>query len=218
MAFMLPSPTLLPGVNKHLEIIGGWPGENVKGFDLWFLKHWRVFWSCWFWTTKLKIAWEKVCFFSYPVTCVDHRGLSGHPQGRWQYLTWRMKWRGPLWRKRYPGLHCCWGGKGLPGSLRTFFFSIESVSQDSGKGDTVFFAKKRFLTPTVSLSSTRVMYRRNTVKILRWVKEPLPCVFVNKHFLSVQDAYKKISLLCISAFNFVKHIHMYSEALCFPPF
>ena len=72
--FQAPSPTLLPGVNNHFEVIWGWPGGNVKVFDLWFLKHWRVFWSCWFWTTRLKIWWEKFCFFSYLVTCADHGG------------------------------------------------------------------------------------------------------------------------------------------------
>lgn len=55
-------------------MIWGWLRENVNGFDPWFLKHWRVFWSCWSWTTRLEISWEKVRFFSHLVTHVDHGG------------------------------------------------------------------------------------------------------------------------------------------------
>ena len=37
------------------------------------------------------------------------------------------------------------------------------------------------------------MYPEKTFKILRWVKEPPSCVFVNEHFTSVQDTYEKKS-------------------------
>lgn len=35
------------------------------------------------------------------------------------------------------------------------------------------------------------MYPEKTFKILRWVKEPPPCVSVNEHFTSIQDTYEK---------------------------
>lgn len=190
-----------------------------KGFDSWFSKHWRVFWSCWFQTTRLKIAWEKVCFFSYPVTCVDHRGPFWSPASEMTVPHLGDEMKGVTVRKEVPGPALLLRVGGIAWLSSIFPFSIELVSQDLGKGDIVFFAEKCFLTPIASQSSIRGMYLGNTVQILRWVKEPLPCVFVNKHFPSVQDAYEKNnSLLCIRAFNFVKHIHMCSEALCFPPF
>lgn len=88
--FEAPSPALLPGVNKHFEVIWGWLGENVKGFDPCFLKYWRVFCSCWSWTTRLEISWAKVCFSPHLVTQVDCGGpiLATHKQDAGTWLWW----------------------------------------------------------------------------------------------------------------------------------
>lgn len=38
------------------------------------LKHGRVFWPCWSWTTRLEISWRKIFFFFHQDTPVDHGG------------------------------------------------------------------------------------------------------------------------------------------------
>lgn len=195
--FLAPPPPLLPGVNKHFEITRGWPGGNAKGFDLWFLKHWRVFRSCWFWTARLKIVWER---FVSSLTQSHVLITEGLPVTRKQENSTSFGGRNGGGNSEERGTQACIATEGGRGCLALFEPLLLHRAGMSGFGgkEIVFFAEKCFLAPTASLSSTRVIYLGETVKILRWVKETLPSVTVNKRVPSVQDTYEKITLDYVS--------------------